>query len=102
VPGVWPSATIDGRRYVDGGVRSGANADYASGASRVPVIVPLGNVELFPSEKPLDQAVEELRADGAEVAIVAPDEASRAAIGTRWTRPRASRPPRRGARRGVG
>jgi NTE family protein len=81
VPGVWPPATIDGRRYVDGGVRSTANADYAAGASRVLVIAPLGNVELFPTDKPLAQAVEELRAGGAEVAIVEPDEASRAAIG---------------------
>jgi NTE family protein len=46
VPGVWPPATIDGRRYVDGSVRSSANADYAAGASRVLVIVPLGTVEL--------------------------------------------------------
>jgi NTE family protein len=32
-------------RYVDGGVRSIANADYATGASRVLVIVPLGSAE---------------------------------------------------------
>jgi NTE family protein len=81
VPGVWPPATIHGRRYVDGGVRSSANADYAAGASRVLAIVPLGNVELFPSDKTLGQAVDELRASGAEVAIVEPDEASLAAIG---------------------
>lgn len=81
VPGVWPPATIDGRRYIDGGVRSSANADYAGGASRVLVIAPLGNIELLPSDKPLAQAVEERRAGGAKVAIVEPDEASRAAIG---------------------
>jgi len=80
VPGVWPPATIDGRRYMDGGVRSGANADYAAGASRVRVIVPMGNAELFPSEKPLAEAVDELRAGGAEVVIIEPDEVSRAAI----------------------
>jgi NTE family protein len=27
VPGVWPPTTIDGRRYIDGGVRSGTNAE---------------------------------------------------------------------------
>jgi len=32
VPGVWPPATIEGRRYIDGGVRSSANADCALGA----------------------------------------------------------------------
>lgn len=92
VPGVWPPAMIDGHRYVDGGVRSSANADYAAGASRVLVIVPLGNVELFPTDKPLDQAVDELRAAGAEVAIIAPDEASRAAIGANPLDPSTRKP----------
>lgn len=92
VPGVWPPVTIGGRRYVDGGVRSIANADYAVGASRVLVIVPMGAVEPFPSDKPLDQAVGELRAHGAEVAVVEPDEASRAAIGANPLDPSTRRP----------
>jgi NTE family protein len=92
VPGVWPPATIHGRRYVDGGVRSSANADYAAGASRVLAIVPLGNVELFPSDKTLGQAVDELRASGAEVAIVEPDEASLAAIGANPLDPSTRKP----------
>jgi len=92
VPGVWPPATIDGRRYVDGGVRSSANADYAAGAARVLAIVPLGNVELFPSDKTLAQAVDELRASGAEVAIVEPDEASLAAIGANPLDPSTRKP----------
>ncbi|MGW3248111.1 patatin-like phospholipase family protein [Streptomyces sp. NPDC001070] len=92
VPGVWPPATIDGRRYVDGGVRSTANADYAAGASRVLVIVPMGAAELFPSEKPLERAVQELRAAGAEVAVIDPDEASLAAIGTNPLDPSTRRP----------
>jgi NTE family protein len=78
---VWPPATIDGRRYVDGGIRSGENVDYAAGATRVLVVAPLGDVNLFPTEKTSSQAVDELRAHGAEVAIVTPDEASRAAFG---------------------
>ncbi|GAB1331022.1 patatin-like phospholipase family protein [Streptomyces sennicomposti] len=82
VPGVWPPVTIGGRRYVDGGVRSMANADYAAGASRVLVIVPMGTVEPFPSETPLERALAELRAQGAEVAVIEPDEAAKAAIGT--------------------
>ncbi|MEV7547957.1 hypothetical protein AB0O29_36300, partial [Streptomyces sp. NPDC089915] len=32
---VWPPVTIDGRRYVDGGIRSSVNADLASGYRRV-------------------------------------------------------------------
>ncbi|WP_431968891.1 patatin-like phospholipase family protein [Actinacidiphila sp. bgisy160] len=92
VPGVWPPVTIDGRRFVDGGVRSAANADYAVGASRVLAIVPMGATELFPSERPLEQAVRELRAAGAEVAVVGPDEASLAAIGTNPLDPATRRP----------
>ncbi|MBY8864788.1 patatin-like phospholipase family protein [Streptomyces sennicomposti] len=82
VPGVWPPVTIGGRRYVDGGVRSMANADFAAGASRVLVIVPMGTVEPFPSETPLERTLADLRAQGAEVAVIEPDEASKAAIGT--------------------
>src|SRR5256885_8255756 len=31
VPGVWPPVTINGRRYIDGGVRSPTNADLEIG-----------------------------------------------------------------------
>jgi NTE family protein len=41
VPGVWPPVTIEGRRYMDGGVRSGANADLAAGYERIVVLAPL-------------------------------------------------------------
>ncbi|HEY3468555.1 MAG TPA: patatin-like phospholipase family protein [Amycolatopsis sp.] len=81
VPGVWPAVTIDGRRYVDGGVRSAENADYASGCTRVTVLAPLGVDGPLPMEKPLLEVLDDLRAAGAEVALVTPDEASVAAIG---------------------
>jgi NTE family protein len=92
VPGVWPPVTVGGRRYVDGGVRSSANADYAAGASRVLVVVPLGAIERFPTDTPLDRAVTELRAGGAQVAIVAPDDRSKQAIGANPLDP-STRPP---------
>jgi NTE family protein len=81
VPGVWPPVTIDGRRYVDGGVRSAENADYAAGSSRITVVAPLGLDSPLPAEKPLLTVLDELRAAGAEVALITPDEASVAAIG---------------------
>ncbi|MFD3457535.1 patatin-like phospholipase family protein [Streptomyces sp. NPDC058691] len=92
VPGVWPPATIGGLRYIDGGVRSTVNADYAAGASRVLVLAPMGSTDLFPTEVPLEQAVRKLRADGAEVAVVEPDEESLAAIGTNALDPSTRRP----------
>ncbi|MEU6594237.1 patatin-like phospholipase family protein [Streptomyces sp. NPDC046881] len=92
VPGVWPPVTIGGRRYVDGGVRSVANVDLAAGADRVLVLVPLGVTEPFPSEQPLERSVAELRERGAEVVVVAPDEASAAAIGGNPLDPSTRRP----------
>lgn len=41
VPGVWPAIRIGDRRFIDGGVRSGSNADLAAGARRVLVLTPL-------------------------------------------------------------
>src|SRR5437660_3538429 len=41
VPGVWPPVTIEGRRYIDGGFRSGSNADLAAGYDRVVGLGPL-------------------------------------------------------------
>ena len=81
VPGVWPAVTIGGRRYVDGGVRSAENADYATGCTRVTVVAPLGVDAPLPMEKPLLEVLDDLRAAGAEVALITPDEASVAAFG---------------------
>jgi NTE family protein len=41
VPLVWPAVSIDGRHYIDGGVRSTANVDLAKGCDAVVVVAPL-------------------------------------------------------------
>ena len=41
VPGVWPPVTIGDRRFMDGGVRSVANADLAAGYERVVIVAPV-------------------------------------------------------------
>ena len=41
VPTVWPPVEIAGRTYMDGGMRSTANVDVATGADRVVVLAPL-------------------------------------------------------------
>jgi len=81
VPGVWPPVTIDGRRYMDGGVRSADNADLAAGAERIVVVSPLGMNSEIPTLLPLRAVVEGLRDGGASVTVVSPDGASVAAIG---------------------
>ncbi len=40
VPGVFPAVEVGGRRYVDGGLRTVANADLAVGHDRVLVLAP--------------------------------------------------------------
>ena len=41
VPLVWPPVVVNGRRYVDGGMRSPNNADLARGASHIVVFAPI-------------------------------------------------------------
>jgi NTE family protein len=78
VPGVWPPVTIDGRRYMDGGIRSGSNADLAAGYDRVVVVAPLPR-GLGPMTGVAAQA-DALRARS-RVALVTPDRAALRAFG---------------------
>ena len=77
VPGVWPPVTIGGRRYVDGGVRSTANADLAAGHDAVLVVAPLTG----PAAGTLDPELASLRAAGTTVAVVTSDDEAVAAMG---------------------
>jgi NTE family protein len=76
VPGVYPPVTIDGRRYVDGGMRSAANADLAEGCDRVVVLAPIPR-----GIGPLASVDAQVTGMVARVAVISPDEASRRAIG---------------------
>lgn len=78
VPGVWPPVTIGGRRYVDGGVRSGSNADLAAGYDRVVVLAPLPR-GMGPITGVTTQ-VEALRARST-VALVTPNRAALRSFG---------------------
>jgi NTE family protein len=77
VPLVWPPVTVAGRAYVDGGVRSGSNADVARGAGRVVVLAPL------PRSLSRSQSVpaQLTRTGATATAVVSPDAAALAAIG---------------------
>jgi NTE family protein len=79
VPMVWPPITIDGHRYIDGGVRSATNADLAAGCDRVVVLAPV-NFGLRRSRRIGNQ----LASLGASVRsiVVSPDTQSRRAIGS--------------------
>ncbi|MFE0381299.1 patatin-like phospholipase family protein [Streptomyces inhibens] len=75
-PGFYPPLTINGRTYMDGGLRSGTSADLATGARVVVVIEPLAH--LFPRE-PLAQELAEVGADS--VVTIGPDEATARVFG---------------------
>jgi len=79
VPGIYPPVSTGGRRFVDGGVRSPANADLAAGCERVVVLAPI--VRGLGPMIGVGQQVAALRADGARVALVSPDATAVAAIG---------------------
>jgi NTE family protein len=79
VPGIWPAVTINGRRYVDGGIRSAANADLAAGCDRVIIIAPLAS-GYGAMASPVNQA-RALSEAGARVTVIKPDKAALRAIG---------------------
>jgi NTE family protein len=79
VPGVWPPVTIGDRRFVDGGVRSVANADLAAGYERVVIVAPVAKGAGHLTS-PRRQAAG-LTAAGARVVLLQPDRAAVRAIG---------------------
>jgi NTE family protein len=87
VPGVYPPVTIDGRRYVDGGMRSAANADLAEGYEQVVVLAPIAR-----GVGPLASLDAQVTGMVARVAVVTPDLASRRGIGKNVLDPAARRP----------
>jgi NTE family protein len=93
LPGLVPTVSINGSRYIDGGVRSSENADLASGYANVVVLSPLGGRSRTPPEgqfeglrrfpgADLASQVEALRKQGSHVEVITPDADSRAAMGT--------------------
>ncbi len=76
VPGLFPPVTIGGRRYTDGGVRSGTSADLASGFDSVLIVAPIGSrsdgIDPLLGRQARAEA-EALRAVGSSVELVFPD-----------------------------
>ena len=79
VPGVWPPVTINGHRYIDGGVRSGTNADLAAGCDRVLVVTPSQRAAPQPWGS-LDDEIDQL--SPADVQVVYANDSSVAVFGT--------------------
>src|SRR2546429_4241194 len=80
VPGIRPTVTIAGHRYMDGGVRSATNADLAKDYDRILILYPLGANANFFGNGPAKEATD-LERRGSQVLLIEPDAASIAAIG---------------------
>ena len=95
LPGMAPTHRINGAHYINGGVRSGENADLASGYANVLVLSPFGGRSgTLPEGQfeglrrspewgtDLASQVEALRKQGSRVAVITPNVDARAAMGT--------------------
>lgn len=87
VPLVYPPIPIGGRTYIDGGVRSGSNADLMAGCDVVVALTPVDR-----TIGPMRSAASFLGDLGVRHLVVAPDERAQAAIGRNVLDP-AARPP---------
>ncbi|MFJ4656808.1 patatin-like phospholipase family protein [Nocardia sp. NPDC088792] len=81
VPGIWPTTSIEGRRYLDGGIRSNENADLAAGFDRVLVLSVMDMPGAAQWGIDLDSQVATLRAHGSRVEVIRADAAAIAAFG---------------------
>jgi len=94
LPGMAPTQSINGTRYISGGIRSNENADLASGYANVVVISPLAGrdpnaepagqfegLRRFPGAD-LDAQLATLRQQGSRVELITPDADSRLAMGS--------------------
>jgi NTE family protein len=90
VPGVVMPVTINGRRYMDGGMGSGTNAELAAGYDKV-LVVPVfavGRARPGVNEaiierlrKRFDDELQAIRDAGGEVEVISPDDESYTAFG---------------------
>ena len=82
VPGIFPPITINGRRYMDGGMRSATNIDLAAGYEVVLAVVvraaeaaqanPMAEV----SRQRLEAELDTVRKAGGAVEVITPDDAA--------------------------
>ena len=86
IPGMFPPVTINGRRFMDGGVRSGTSADLLVNEAprHVLVIAPItAGVVGFGAlaDRCRDAEIDQLRAVGSEVTCIVPLDAEKLAFG---------------------
>ena len=73
VPGVFPPITINGRRYVDGGMRSATNIDLVKGAERVLAVVVESRMTTDAMRKRVREEIAEIERAGGKVETIVPN-----------------------------
>ncbi len=81
VPTIFPPITIDGRRYIDGGMRSGTNADMARDHGKVVIVAVVPPMMAALMQPTLDREIGVIRDHGGEAVLVVPDASCGAAFG---------------------
>jgi NTE family protein len=79
VPGMFPPITIDGRRYMDGGMRSVTSADLAEGSEVVVIVAAPSRSEL--TDRQIADETAAIREAGGSIVEIRPDAASAEAFG---------------------
>lgn len=74
LPGFLPPVELLGRRYMDGGMASQANADVAAGHEQVWIVSPFGGASI-------DRQVAEVQSSGSKVRVIRPGTAAEQALG---------------------
>ena len=89
VPGIWPVVPLAGHRYIDGGMRTIANADLAAGFDPVLVLIPL------PERTPIGYSIDPAELESlasSRVHVIYADTAAVAAFGTNLLDPAVRKP----------
>lgn len=89
VPGIWPPVTVEGRRYIDGGVRSSTNADLVADYDVILIIAPVPDLAVL--DPAVDKTTKKLE-KRKKTLVIRPDEASNAAIGLNPLDPATAKP----------
>ena len=89
VPGVWPPVSIEGRRYIDGGVRSSTSVDLVADFDIVLVLAPVEDLTVLDPD--VDKAAKKVLKRKSTLAI-RPDDDSLAAFGANPLDPATARP----------